>query len=223
MEGHAGTGRLNPDPDDVPEVTVADSAESTAGADQTDPAATTGTQSDPAMAGGPPSRLSRRWIGAICAVLVLLAGGGAVGGYFAWQDHRASQAIAADNIKAMAAARDCVAATQAPDVSALAAAQSKILQCGTGAFATQAAMYGGMLAQIYEAANVHVQVSEMRAAVERDNPDGSVDLLVALRIKVDNVAVQGQEHGYRLRVKMARDENDPDGEYKIANLDQVTK
>jgi Mce-associated membrane protein len=59
----------------------------------------------------------------------------------------------------------------------------------------------------------------MRAAVERDNDDGSVDVLMAVRIKVDNVEASGQEYGYRLRVKMAREE----GRYKITKLDQVAK
>lgn len=166
-----------------------------------------------------PSRLGSRWMAIICAVVMLLAAGAVTGGYFALRAHHESQAIARDNAEAIAAAKDCVGATQAPDVSALAAAQRKITECATGDFGAQAGLYGGLLAQIYHAADVHVQVSEMRAAVERDNDDGSVDLLVALRVKVDNVEAQGQEHGYRLRVKMARE----DGQYRIANLDQVTK
>ena len=58
----------------------------------------------------------------------------------------------------------------------------------------------------------------MRAAVERHNDDGSVDVLVAVRVKVTNSEAADQEQGYRLRVKMAPD----DGTYKIAKLDQVT-
>jgi Mce-associated membrane protein len=61
-------------------------------------------------------------------------------------------------------------------------------------------------------------VSDVRAAVERDNDDGSVIVLVALRVKVNNDQAQN-ETGYRLRVKMAAQ----DGTYKIAKLDQVTK
>jgi Mce-associated membrane protein len=58
----------------------------------------------------------------------------------------------------------------------------------------------------------------MRAAVERHNDDGSVDVLVAVRVKVTNSETADQEQGYRLRVKMAPDE----GTYKIARLDQVS-
>ncbi|MGH3957546.1 hypothetical protein [Mycobacterium sp.] len=165
------------------------------------------------------SRLGRRGVIGICAVLVLLAAGAATGGYFALRSHHQSQAVARDNAAAIAAAEDCVAATQAPDSAALAAAQRKILECSTGNFGAQAALYSGMLVQAYQAANVHVQVSDMRTAVERDNNDGSVDLLVAMRVKVDNVEAQGREFGYRLRVQMARE----DGQYKIARLDQVAK
>jgi Mce-associated membrane protein len=59
----------------------------------------------------------------------------------------------------------------------------------------------------------------MRTAVERENDDGSIDMLVAFRVKIDNVEAKGQEFGYRLRVKAAQEE----GQYKIANLDQVSK
>ena len=58
----------------------------------------------------------------------------------------------------------------------------------------------------------------MRAAVERHNDDGSVDVLVAVRVKVTNSEAADQEQGYRLRVQMAPDE----GTYKIARLDQVS-
>jgi Mce-associated membrane protein len=62
-------------------------------------------------------------------------------------------------------------------------------------------------------------VSDLRAAVERNNSDGSVDVLVPLRVKVSNSATQNQEAGYRLRVTMVSDE----GKYRIAKLDQVAK
>ena len=58
----------------------------------------------------------------------------------------------------------------------------------------------------------------MRAAVERHNDDESVDVLVAVRVKVTNSQAADQEQGYRLRVKMAP----ADGTYKIAKMDQVT-
>lgn len=221
MEGHAGTGRL--------EHTTAAARSPEGGADQAHPDVSPepGGQPVDTATGAPvlvlaerrPSRLGRRTMTGICAVIALLAAGPAAGGYFALRAHRESQATARDDAAAIAAARDCLAATQAPDSAALPAAQRKILECSTGDFGAQAVLYGGMLAQTYEAANVRVQVSEMRTGVERNNNDGSVDLLAAVRVKVDTNQTQGQEFGYRLRVKMARE----DGQYKIANLDQVAK
>ena len=90
----------------------------------------------------------------------------------------------------MQAAKDCVAATQAPDTAAMAASQPKIIECATGDFGVQANLYSGMLVDAYQAANVKVQVSDMRAAVERHNDDGSVDVLVAVRVKVTNSEAQ---------------------------------
>lgn len=64
--------------------------------------------------------------------------------------------------------------------------QAKILECSTGDFGVQAGLYGGLLVDAYRAANVQVQVSDMRAAVEKHNDDGSIDVLVAVRVKVTN-------------------------------------
>jgi Mce-associated membrane protein len=75
-----------------------------------------------------------------------------------------------------------------------------------------------MMVEAYQAANVTLQVSEMRAAVERHNDDDSVDVLVTFRVKVTNSQVANQEQGYRLRVKMAP----ADGTYKVSTLEQVT-
>ena len=165
-----------------------------------------------------PSRLGRGWLAGIAAALVLCAAAVGAGGYFALRYHHESQAIARNDAAALKAAVDCVSATQAPDTNAMAASEQKIIDCGTDAFRSQALLYTSMLVQAYQAANVHVQVSDMRAAVERNNPDGSVDVLVAVRVKVANDQTQN-ETGYRLRVKMALAE----GQYKIAKLDQVTK
>jgi Mce-associated membrane protein len=98
------------------------------------------------------------------------------------------------------------------------ASEQKIIECGTDAYRSQAVLYTNMLVQAYQAANVHVQVSDVRAAVERNNNDGSIDVLVAMRVKVSSDQSQN-ETGYRLRVKMALAE----GQYKISKLDQVTK
>jgi Mce-associated membrane protein len=81
----------------------------------------------------------------------------------------------------------------------------------------QAPLYSSLLAEAYQAANVQVQVTDLRAAVERHNDDGSIDVLVALRTKVTNSEAANQEQGYRLRVQMAP----ADGTYKIADMKQV--
>jgi Mce-associated membrane protein len=233
MEGDAGTSRLNPaDADDssFSKVTAEDSSESGVRADQTSPevtaddsAATADDKSDadPASAGVQrgPSRLGRRWLSAIAVALLVLAGGIGAGGYFALRAHRHSQTLARQDGAAIEAAKECVAATQAPDTSAMSDSARKIVDCSSGDFGAQAALYCGLLVDAYRAANAHVQVSDMRAAVERNNGDGSVDVLVALRVKVTNAEAKDQETGYRLRVKMASD----DGRYKISKLEQVTK
>jgi len=165
-----------------------------------------------------PSRLGRRWLAGIAAALVLFAGGLGAGGYFALRYHHESQVIARNDAAALKAAVDCVAATQAPDTNAMAASEQKIIDCGTDAFRSQALIYTNMIVQAYQAANIHVQVSDVRAAVERNNNDGSIDVLVAMRVKVASDQSQ-KETGYRLRVKMAFTE----GQYRISKLDQVTK
>lgn len=66
---------------------------------------------------------------------------------------------------------------------------------------------------------MRTELTEMGAAVERNNEDGSVDVLVAFRVKVDNVETQGKEVGYRLRAQMVRE----DGQYRIGRLDQVAR
>lgn len=215
MEGDAGTSRLNPtDADD----SLTDGSDASSCADispEPDPAPVP----QPSAAGRGPSRLGRGWLAGITAVLLLAAGGLGAGGYFAVRSHRDSQAIARNDAAALAAAKDCVAATQAPDTSAMAASEQKIIDCGTDEFRSQALLYGSVLVQAYQAANVHVQVSDERAAVERSNGDGSVDVLIALRVKVSSDQAHNQENGYRLRVKMIP----VDGQYKISRLDQVTK
>lgn len=184
-----------------------------------------GSAGDDTQAGDPvavaprgPSRVGRGWLAAIAAVLVLCAAGIGAGGYLALHYHQQSQLIARNNALALKSAVECVSATQAPDTNAMTASEQKIVDCGTDAFRSQALLYTSMMVQAYQAANIHVQVSDVRAAVERNNPDGSIDILVALRVKVASDQNQN-EAGYRLRVKMAFAE----GQYKISKLDQVTK
>jgi Mce-associated membrane protein len=223
MEGDAGTRQLNPtDADAAPDDAAAKPDESLAVSteEQTEQAA---AEESPEPVEEPvdarrPSRLGVGWVAGICAVLVLLAAGAAVGGYLALRTNDESTAIARAEVAALQAAKDCVAATQAPDTAAMVAAQSKIIQCSTGEFGVQAPLYASVIAEAYQAANVKVAVSDIRAAVERHNDDGSIDVLVAVRTKVTNSEAADQEQGYRLRVQMAPD----GGTYKVARLDQVT-
>jgi len=217
MEGDAGTGRLNPiDEDDSlsAQEETPDSTESGVEAEPTE----TEIVGQPAVERGK-SRLGRAWLAGIAAILLILAGCIGFGGYYALRAHRDIAALQRNDAAALSVAKDCVAATQAPDTSSMAASEQKIVDCGTDQYRTQALLYSSMLVQAYQAANVHLKVSDMRAAVERNNPDGSVDVLIALRISVSNDEQQNQETGYRLRVRMAP----TDGTYKISKLDQVTK
>ena len=238
MEGDAGASRLTPnDTDEDPSLepdavaddpTAEESAEDSLESDDAaDPeisesdaedlaeSADTEAADDP----GGPSRLGRSWFVGIAAALVVLAGGVGAGGYLALRSHMDSQATARRDAAAVEAAKDCVAATQAPDIAAMAASAQKIIECGAGAFRSQAILYSGLLVEAYQAANAHVQVSDLRAAVERNNADGSVEILVPLRVKVSNAETQNQEAGYRLRVTMVQDE----GKYRISKLDQVAR
>jgi Mce-associated membrane protein len=165
------------------------------------------------------SRLGRGWFVGIAAALAVLAGGVGAGGYLALRSHQDSRATARHDAAAVDAAKDCVAATQAPDTTAMASSAQKIIECGTGAFRSQAILYSSLLVEAYQAANAHVQVSDLRAAVERNNADGSIEILVPLRVKVTNAETQNQEAGYRLRVTMVPDE----GKYRISKLDQVAR
>ncbi|MGV9802979.1 hypothetical protein ACWDTP_33495 [Mycobacterium sp. NPDC003449] len=195
MEGDAGASRLNLADQQEPELTE--------------------PQDDKRR----PSRLGRGAMAGICAGLLVLTAAAGVGGYLALRAHAASERIAGDEAEALQAAKDCVTATQAPDTQAMIEAQTKIIECATGDFGAQAGLYSGMLMDAYQAANVTVKVSDMRAAVEKHNDDGSMDLLVAMRVLVTNSEKTDEEQGYRLRVQMARAE---DGNYKVARLDQVT-
>ncbi|WP_454787585.1 hypothetical protein [Mycolicibacterium lutetiense] len=212
MEGDAGASQLNLADQQDPHTTE---PQAEAVTEIADPSSAT----DAEEAAARPSRLGRGWMAAILAGLLVLAAAVGVGGYLALRAHQDSERIASDETEALAAAKDCVTATQAPDTQAMIAAQTKIIECSTGDFGAQAGLYSGMLLDAYQAANVQVKVSDLRAAVEKHNDDGSMDLLVAVRVLVTNSEKADEEQGYRLRVKMARAE---DGNYKVARLDQVT-
>jgi Mce-associated membrane protein len=217
MEGDAGTRRLNPtDADETPDESLAVSTEQQSEG-VTQPAEDSPERVGEGRAERRPSRLGIGSVACLIVVVLMLAGGTGVGGYLAMRSHRDSEAIARTEAAALAAAKDCVTATQAPDPAAMLASQSKIIECSTGAFGLQAPLYSSLLVEAYQAASVQVQVSDLRAAVERHNDDGSVDVLVALRTKVTNTEAADREQGYRLRVQMAP----ADGTYKIADMKQV--
>lgn len=212
MEGDAGTSRLIPDPDtgsvDDALTTPAETPAGTAGDAPPDP------QPDTRR----PARLGTGWVTGICAVLVLAAAGAGIGGVFALRANERADEIARSDEAALTAAKECVAATQAPDTAAMTAAQSKILECSTGEFGVQAGLYSSVLAEAYQAANATVKVDDLRAAVERHNDDGTVNVLVAVRVRITNAQAADQQVGYRMRATMAFDE----GRYRIAQMDQVT-
>ena len=218
MEGDAGTRQLNPtDADETPDESLAVSPD-----EQTEE--TTAEEfpeqepDEEAVETRRPTRIGRGWAVTILAAILVLAISGAIGGYLALRSHQQSEAVAVKEAAALQAAKDCVSATHAPDTAAMTEAQSKIIQCSTGDFGAQASLYSGVLVDAYQAANVTVQVSDIRAAVEKRNDDGSFEILVAVRVKVTNSESADQEQGYRLRLQMAPDE----GTYKVARLDQVT-
>jgi Mce-associated membrane protein len=234
MEGDAGASRLNPtegqersDPGEVIRREPDTSDQSDARSDRLQDLPTEATAESEAPgetgvveddAARRPEHFGRGWLVAICVALLVLTAGAAVGGYLALQSHDKSEAIAREDAQALARAKDCVAATQAPDVAAMTASQTKVIECATGDFGVQANFFASMLVEAYQAANVSVQVSDMRGAVEKHNDDGSVDVLIAVRVKVTNSQAADQEQGYRLRVNM----QPADGTYKINRLDQVT-
>ena len=210
MEGDAGTSRLNPtDESSAAEPDTASPQEAT------DPI---GASLDSPADTRRPSRLGIGWVAGNCAVLVLVASASIAGGYLALRANERAAALVRSEEAALQAAKECVAATQAPDTAAMTASQSKILECSTGDFGVQAGLFSTVLAEAYQASNATVAVDELRAAVERHNDDGSINVLVAVRVKISNSQAVDQQVGYRLRATMAYDE----GQYRIAKLDQVT-
>ncbi|MGP4055825.1 hypothetical protein ACTWP6_13545 [Mycobacterium sp. 4D054] len=198
MEGDAGTSRLIPDPGTGTVVDASPQEQSSAELRR-------------------PSRLGNGWAATICVVLLLLAGGGIAAGVLALRANERAAEIARSDEAALQAAKECVAATQAPDTAAMTAAQSRILECSTGEFGVQAGLFGSVIAEAYQAANATVAVDDLRAAVERRNDDGTVNVLVAVRVRISNSEAADQRVGYRLRATMAFDE----GRYRISRLDQV--
>ncbi len=120
----------------------------------------------------------------------------------------------------MAAAKDCVTATQAPDVKAMDDSQRKIIECATGDFGAQANLYSGLLVDAYQtvkAAGEGLRHARGRREAQRrrldrragGHPGGDVQL-GATRIRS-----RATDCGCKMM---------PDGgTYKIDNIDPVSK
>jgi Mce-associated membrane protein len=143
----------------------------------------------------------------------------AAAGVLAVFGQRGTAMAADDEALAVAAAKDCITATQAPDVKAMADSQRKIVECSSENYAAQANLYSGLLFEAYQTVNAKVKVADMRAAAEKHNDDGSIDVLVATRVALSNTQQQDQELSYRLRVRMVP----ADGTFKIDNIEPVSK
>jgi Mce-associated membrane protein len=209
MEGDAGTSRLNP----------TDADDSADGLDTEAPADSTPVEEvEQEAPGSTPSRVTRGWFAAILALLLLLTAGAATGAYFSLRAHDANDRAARNEVDAVSAAKECVYATNAPDPATMAKSVQKILDCSTGDFGAYAKLMAPMMVDAYQVANAKVEVTTMRAAAEKVNDDGTIDVLVAFRFKVpSNPQQQDQETGLRLRATMKYEDN----RYKIDKLDQV--
>ncbi len=176
------------------------------------------TPTPPAPEPVPDSRLATgRWPVGVCAGLLAAALGLTALGVVALLDGRRDSAAAEQ--AAVAAAKDCIAATQAPDLKAMTESQRKIVDCSTENYAPQANLYGSLLTEAYETVQAQVKISDIRAALEKHNSDGSIDVLVATRVAMSTSDQQDQELSYRLRVRMV-----PSGEtYKIDSIEPVSK
>src|ERR1700761_7618845 len=125
MEGHVGTRQLNPtDAEDAPDESVVTSDPEQISQEPEDSPPEVAAEGLPEdVVDRRPPRLGRGWVAGICAGLVLLTVAAGAGGILLIKDNRRSEAIARDNAAALQAAKDCVAATQAPDTAAMSQAQ----------------------------------------------------------------------------------------------------
>ena len=201
MEGDAGSGQLTP----TPPVTADETPEPDSALDES--------------ASGVPASQQARWLTRVCAAIAVAALALTVAGVLALLGHHKTTAAINGEAVAVAAAKDCIAATQAPDVKAMKESQRKIIDCATENYAPQANLYSGILTDAYEATQAQVKITNIRAAAEKHNPDGSIDVLVATRVAMSNVDQQAQEISYRLRVRMVPS----GGTYKIDSIAPVSK
>ncbi len=161
----------------------------------------------------------RRWLAWAAAGVTLLSAAVGAAGYFALRDHHASQSIARSDRDAIAAATDCILATQPRDISTLTVSRQKLSDCATGEFASQVGWYSELMAQAYQVADLKVKIEDFHAGVERTNSDDSVVALVAFRTVISQAGAADRNNSYRVRLMMVRDA----GKYKVAQLEQVAK
>ena len=162
---------------------------------------------------------TRSWLPATTIGVATLAVVAAAAGYLAMRDNHLSAAADRSEAKAIAAAKDCVLATQPRDSSALQISRETLTDCATGDFGSQVGWYTELLTQAYQATDVKVKVEDLHAVAERSNPDASVIALVAFRAVISQSGVPDRTNSYRVRVKMVPEA----GRYKVAQLEQVAK
>lgn len=178
------------------------------------------TPTPPLTAEQPGSGLSTgRWPVRVCTALVVASLAVIASGALAWLSNRSGVTAARDEVVAVDTAKDCIAATQAPDLKAMTESQRKIIDCTTENYAPQANLYSSVLTEAYQTVKAKVKITDIRAAAEKHNPDGTIDVLVATRVQMSNVQDKDQELSYRLRVRMAP----ANGTYKIDNIEPVGK
>src|SRR5690242_19919167 len=112
MERDAATSRLNPTAEEI------QAAESAADTDTDAGSADTDSHAGSASVAG---RLGGGWVAAIAAVLIIVAAALTGVGYLLLQWNARSDQIARDDAVALQAAKDCVIATQAPDLASMGA------------------------------------------------------------------------------------------------------
>lgn len=213
MEGDAGTtSRLSSSDADDTEVMAVDSVDSADETDRDSPEMTVVESAESTGAAASSSRLGRGALIGTAAALAVAAGAVGAGGYLALHAHRDSEAMARANVAALNDAKECITAINAPDAEAMYANLPKVIECTTEDLGGQIPMFG-VAAEAYATYGIHTELLELRAAVERNNEDGSIDILAALRQQTSTTGEQSQR--LRLTVRYV------DGQYKIAKIDRV--
>ena len=153
---------------------------------------------------------------------MLLVLAGVAMGVATWprQAHRKSQAPDAANVAAIAVAKDCVAATQPPDLAGLPAAQQELERRAHRDFGNQTAWYGEVLGG--GVSGGRTSACECPRFTQRWNATTKTarsSRWWSFRATVSQTGMADRENSYRMRVRMVLD----NGQFKVAQLDQVAK